>query len=1343
MQVALPDAIDEETDQHFPCALFHLDPAEFEEGLYSIRVTFDPSKMDVIPDFVKKANIKEIEIDFLTGYQYELREMIRFAPHTPLGKIAIVSGDMISLEESLVYQFPQYLGKMQSYLTGDVDSKNISSGPLKSLTMLKGIRDATIQLGGGLLSGGIQHQMSQEGRMAVFNNISKLYWDSVKNEMPEPMKAAGELYYGVFSTKAAFDALTQLNDPSLDNYAKNLGWQALVRNKFIDTNKLDEQVQRFFVDTINRNYTALSGRVASSWFEGMSSFTGLGVNVVSTGSNVLKVYQGFKQVDDMQEKAKSANKTVGDVAFDYLDKIPVWDETRKEQGEAISKALAIVPKSGKADYIDNEKGSGIKIVFEFNSVSDELTGIKPAIEALEKALEKEKALRIEIEGHACQVDTPEVNLEVSKRRAENARDLFSESLHPRISIAAFGEFQPLYVPKNPEALNRSNEELKQNRRVEIRIYIPSLDIVFHPSRYGSQSMERARLALEKAMSDEDKAIKELSIAIFEGVVDVATYIPAVALPARGLLFLKEGATVSVSALKMLDSAFLDYHFSELQKRTDKVKEIRRLSRLHIELLKELRNTDVVLEKEVASYQELVAFLDKDETRKELLKRYQLRALAFNGLVLLLAWLGQKVTSRRSTNFSALVKEYKVQEYIDRYIARDDWSVATIAGNTMAENWINDVSMEQYRDLSSKSIYWPAPTPTLLGKPSNSPYQFKASGEVSGQFNRVFPVQTNLYDQDEDELFEEFSNNFNIQQYPITEQEIGFCRVLIQKAGAGKWFSYADWIKPNKSNRLGPYDRVKIQLVLREDYQTVVPVTLRYDRVDGLDIEGPAFSALLLPMKAEDFTNDIKGELAKYYERTVTNEEKTLTAIEFEPSYCFGKLKIKGLKPITSEGRLFWSERKYELALVGSARGGFVATEGMTPTFEKDKFARYQQFGGFRDMRYSFILKATESDKDLTLPIEYVHESTSKIAFRDLQNELIVGVHGENSQEITLDMGLGGKKTLLREKDVLVESFTLHSNEATMNTTPVIDEIKYQFAAIETESTGLVFFGGDSLINGPDVALWRKGFRWGKEGVGEKTSIYMLLVGQDFNQEMYETADLNWKSVDMSMQLAVNGGKGKQLGPTYFTSMKHVGAFSYLEKPKDKASKNSDNKDNATEKTWCIEEHINFVDAKKDNKKLADFVTKAISKISHKNDLSKTKVYTVYAMKFDLKYVAPTGRAVNGLRPFGKVIDEKFELSIGQLNQVDMKYTGGYDKKRDLVIDIPRLSDDAALADKYYADKPWVEDSVDVTANNIDKSCAEAWNKSDFNERMRWIKDWIEKQPTVVEAPNPLKATLDK
>ncbi|MCV5927130.1 hypothetical protein OFO11_35080, partial [Escherichia coli] len=85
-------------------------------GMYTIEVIFDQKLGVEIPEFAQNAtNVTKEYDDFgiVTKVSYELREYITLSQTTPFGKIAVVAGDMISLEESLIYQFPTQFKALQ------------------------------------------------------------------------------------------------------------------------------------------------------------------------------------------------------------------------------------------------------------------------------------------------------------------------------------------------------------------------------------------------------------------------------------------------------------------------------------------------------------------------------------------------------------------------------------------------------------------------------------------------------------------------------------------------------------------------------------------------------------------------------------------------------------------------------------------------------------------------------------------------------------------------------------------------------------------------------------------------------------------------------------------------------------------------------------------------------------------------------------------------------------------------------------------------------------------------------------------------------------------------------
>ncbi|NMU47302.1 hypothetical protein HKB10_02860, partial [Vibrio parahaemolyticus] len=89
-----------------------------------------------IPEFAQNATNVTKEYDefgLISRVTYELREYITLSQTTPFGKIAVVAGDMISLEESLVYQFPTQFKALQAFRMGELENLE-NSGTTASMS---------------------------------------------------------------------------------------------------------------------------------------------------------------------------------------------------------------------------------------------------------------------------------------------------------------------------------------------------------------------------------------------------------------------------------------------------------------------------------------------------------------------------------------------------------------------------------------------------------------------------------------------------------------------------------------------------------------------------------------------------------------------------------------------------------------------------------------------------------------------------------------------------------------------------------------------------------------------------------------------------------------------------------------------------------------------------------------------------------------------------------------------------------------------------------------------------------------------------------------------------------
>lgn len=106
---------------------------------------------------------------------------------------------------------------------------------------------------------------------------------------------------------------------------------------------------------------------------------------------------------------------------------------------------------------------------EFESGSSRLTVVgRRTLDEVAAVLEEWPNGKIEIVGHTDAAGAPEFNLELSKSRAEAARDYLAESIPgERFSVAGAGAERPV-------ASNETTEGRSRNRRIEFRVYKESL-----------------------------------------------------------------------------------------------------------------------------------------------------------------------------------------------------------------------------------------------------------------------------------------------------------------------------------------------------------------------------------------------------------------------------------------------------------------------------------------------------------------------------------------------------------------------------------------------------------------------------------------------------------------------------------------------------------------------------------------------------------------------------------------------------------------------------------------------------------------------------------------------------
>ena len=103
--------------------------------------------------------------------------------------------------------------------------------------------------------------------------------------------------------------------------------------------------------------------------------------------------------------------------------------------------------------------------------------------------------------------------------------------------------------------------------------------------------------------------------------------------------------------------------------------------------------------------------------------------------------------------------------------------------------------------------------------------------------------------------------------------------------------------------------------------------------------------------------------------------------------------------------------------------------------QSDSFTRYVDSGGFRNMRYCLAIRKKDGKSAFHLPLTFEEGQTTSD-----ENELQVGALTTETKSVLMETNVGERYLQLREKDLLIESFTLRSEEGGKNTIPVVHGI---------------------------------------------------------------------------------------------------------------------------------------------------------------------------------------------------------------------------------------------------------------------------------------------------------------
>ncbi len=1353
--ITKPNPNQEKTDEAkatLPSVVFNFDPTLIDDGYFLLRTSFwvkdylDKQKeileegIDAIfPDSVKqgqlkfKANDKHPESGRIQDvYTYDLHEKVTFKPISGFGKLAMVCGDLISLEECLIYQYPTALPSYSDFMTQQGNTVALKGTGVATLGVASAVQKTAQSYAQGFATKGIG-VFGDLSSQQIATSVAKNIWGklTVEGVLPEPLTAGASFLFGLQSVKEARDAFTDAvkltERVQRFNLTASQTLERAVRKGFANKTFMQNALKEMKENFQEHGASVSTRNLAASWFEG-SAYTKLakGLPIVDSIGSMYDFYQLVDKQGKLEKKSDEAQEDFDGATTDYLQKI-VMVKAEADWAKQLSDATKILNNDGKeqiARIITQGTRAIIHINFKFNSSELPNTGttlrsdIDKVCEKIAELLKIHPDYRIQIDGHAGLIGSDKANKTIAEDRAKQIEQVIldkakeDKTLSERIITLSHGNTQPISASNVKVAMSETGDDsaLAEDRRVEISLLPPTYSLALPPSRTGMIDLEKVRQAKQAIDVGQDNNQKEQVSAVFNSLMGVAMLTP-IAPVAAGVLLIKEGASIADSGLSFLDSILTEGAYKDFKAKYQNVNELNQLGKIHIEVLQQYRGFKVKIEQQLTKKEEVEAFLKANKTSEELQKRFLLRALALNGLIELFARIS--LGSSSNSDYKKELINDRVQDYIETYILNDNWEAPQSSYNTMAQNWLNRVRDDKTGASQARSFFVEYANKNKKATLDEATKHLVKRAKIQGTFNTGFPVQTSLYMDDKENGFVDFAKLFNNTAQDVKSDDIGFSRLLVlnDRDDDKSWIPYSEWKEEGKTNRITPFTRVKLQVVLTkdasEDAKKFFKATLSYGCDRGwLDVDGPQYQVLLSAKEVSDLTvcGSSDKELTSYYTQQLgdnyaadKDEKQTLTAVEFEPTYWFGEYEVPGLKPLFSG---YWYEN----------------------------FDTWKQDGKYKALSYFFKLNQHKVSIE-KLDVGGVLYDMSNIHY-GIDDNNTYGRVDTSTKPLYLFDGLGNQSAVINEADLLVESF-VKANEASKGTgkKPYIEGNITSLAALNIGNE-FEWFDKQKPINS-------RQFDWSKE---QPTSIYVAFLADKDNREDYKSIGFNLDKITMQLKLSIEEQHSTSLfkdnakGPSYFSSVYHVMDINYEPENIEKYSKGNTYKN--------IDSTYVELDVQTEDKQaFVDFASQVFERVKGEPQSMLhvgTRTRKVYIMKFDLDYMSPTGRKVKGLRPFGPILDDDTgEIYSSELRLFGL-YQEGIDKGESKYVSGSPLAIELPDSERFYgSDLPWTQEG-DKSAS-LDISAQAKWKKldedKDKEKQKKWLKDWIEDKAETRSAPS--------
>jgi outer membrane protein OmpA-like peptidoglycan-associated protein len=1124
-----------------------------------------------------EVTIPELLGNPLSGVTYSFAERFRFGISNLAGDFELINGDALSLEESMVKQFPTLYSKDQIAAGGE--SKFASYAHFASTA--NSIADmASSVLGAGDVSGSFNGQKATRkiGQHLVSNvsvlgepiyegvglkdivNIGFSTYDlagSYGDCMTDSSLSSEKIVNGVTKVKRGIDAVTgAMTGTALGSKLEAAA--TIIGNKIststlgaVNLITLPPGVQHWLQSS--HNFVATNK---------ISDKLGVAGSILELGTAAYNFYE----TDANQDKAIKQFQISATTYANLINMSPAKpeDKTATEgTQEAQTKSKHIISEFkksyGKKRVMGSLNGERVyvKIGFQFDQYAFEMDkdkvekynkDIKTFVETLNNAGLGAETV-VHLVGHTCERGDLGYNQSLSEKRAKAVSEEM-KSLGAKFTVIPSGRGE-----------NDAGEGLSQaeRRRVEAVIEINKAKR-YYPSREGMDEFERYR-ALSLLYS---RAENEQIAAAAKSTIDLALCIPWVPHVVAAKLIWEAGGVI-------MDAGAL---LNKLINGTDYVNLVKK----HDNLMVEARDNLIAMN--------LAAQNEKDKRAAYLQSQYQLRAETLYGLMRLLTRCAIEVDDSYSGKFSRLlshsdrddlsylgnIKYYRVNDYIDRFVLNDGWKLpeSMLLPITLDQHWIQIVEqnlldeiiassdtsalekaealMERHTGVdvlslattggkieAVKDVYeWVKDS--VLGSPLQGIDYIRFSGSdefkyrddmMTAQYQRFFPIHYMAAD-DIDDFSGKFKNDFSgIDDDTYSLFCISARDFASQKEINEGWVPLKERLDSEAG--LSPVDQIRISVFLDhtkitkqidDDSIRYMPVQVRPIRDAWVNIDGVATKDFIQKIEVRHLTSYEKehlldlGYLKKEGGEYKLVDSKPLYGAILTPFYTYGPNRFYGTRPMARSLESWWeSDEK----------------DGEENSYKIDAF-----WGGSDTWTMEYFYKVMlanrpDSEKEVTYLVGKDDDGSKKY-----EDEFTLTIDPERVHSVPGGNGKFSESKLLRphflasrtEKEVIPELFEGANSMVLLRNGKSGEYVD----AVNILEKPL----GDS---GTDTTMRFNSFDWSKP-----VDVIVLVVANNLNKAEYNDLKLPWKTLPVTITASDDSLLSAD-GPTYRSTLKYVGVIS--------------------------------------------------------------------------------------------------------------------------------------------------------------------------------------------------------